>query len=482
MRWTFFRLFLVLGVFASVVLAQDRSSTAAPSVPSNLIYITHVTVIDAETGKETQNQTVILSGDRISEVKDSKGVQPPPGARLVNGAGKYLIPGLWDMHVHGTRFDATFPLYLANGVTGVREMFGPPDGNKFRADLAARKIDAPHLYLGSPIIDGKPVFWPRAIGVSTPEEARSVVDDQKQKGAEFIKVYNGLSRDSYFAIIDESRRLNLPVVGHVPNGVSDWEASAAKQRSIEHLDGIPLACSSREEELRRKILATKSGKERGGVILEGTRSYREEKCQRLFMEFKKNMTWQVPTLTVLRSFGWLNDPQFRSDRRVRYFNGWVADRLAAKDDSRFRDWTDADFDSERERFLYAQKVVAAMFAARVPIIAGTDNINPFCFPGFSLHDELALLVESGLTPLAALQTATRNPAEFMGATAKYGSVAPGKIADLLLLDADPLLDIHNTTRISEVFLSGKEFDRTALDQLLKTAEAIAKQSAAKSAN
>jgi hypothetical protein len=469
-------LFLLIAPLCWLVNAQDLSNAAATQNTAVIsVFIAHTNVIDTETGHETPDQTVILSGDRISAVQDSKSVKPPPGAEIVDGTGKYLIPGLWDMHVHGTRFDATFPLYLANGVTGVREMFGPPDVNKFRSDLAARKIDAPHLYLGSPIIDGKPVFWPRAIGVSTPEEARSVVADQKQKGAEFIKVYNELSRDSYFAIIDESKHLNIPVVGHVPDAVSDWEASSAKQKSIEHLDGIPLACSSREEELRRKMLASKSERERHSLILEATRSYSEEKCRRLFAEFKKNGTWQVPTLTVLRSLGWLNDPKFRNDSRARYFSGWVADRLAAKDDFRFKDWTDADFTLERERFVYYQRVVAEMFAAHVPMLAGTDSINPYCFPGFSLHDELALLVESGLTPLAALQTATRNPAQFMDATAKYGSVAPGKIADLVLLDADPLKDIHNTTKISGVFLAGKEFDRAALDQLLRNAEVAAKQ-------
>jgi hypothetical protein len=268
----------------------------------------------------------------------------------------------------------------------------------------------------------------------------------------------------------------------VPDAVSDWEASAAKQKSIEHLDGIPLACSSREEELRRKMLASKSDRERSSLILEATHSYSEEKCRRLFAEFKKNGTWQVPTLTVLRSFGRLNDPQFRSDARARYFSGWVADRLAAKDDSRIKDWTDADFTSERQRFVYDQKVVAAMFAARVPMLAGTDTINPYCFPGFSLHDELALLVESGLTPLAALQAATSNAAAFMEARDNYGSVAPGKIADFVLLDANPLKDIRNTTKIAEVFLSGKEFDRAALDQMLQSAEAAAKQSPANQSN
>jgi hypothetical protein len=237
----------------AVAMAQEQPATVIlPSSVGSTIYITHVTVIDTETGKEAQDRTVVISGERISDVGDSKRLRAPTGAKVLDGTGKYLIPGLWDMHVHGTNFDSTLPLYIANGVTGVREMFGPPDANKFRAELAAKKIDAPHIYLASPIVDGRPPYWPDSIAVGT-EEARKVVDDQKRKGADFIKVYNWLSRDSYFAIVEEGRLQNIPVEGHVPDAVSAWEATTAKQKSIEHLDHIPLACSNREEELWRKF-------------------------------------------------------------------------------------------------------------------------------------------------------------------------------------------------------------------------------------
>jgi Amidohydrolase family len=166
----------------------------------------------------------------------------------------------------------------------------------------------------------------------------------------------------------------------------------------------------------------------------------------------------------------LNDAELRSDKRINYFGGEFRDWLSAKDDPRLKSWTTADFELERELFRDHQQLVGELSHAGVPLLAGTDAGNPFCFPGFSLHDELALLVESGVSPLGALQMATRNPARFMGATDKYGSVTQGKIADLILLDADPLQDIHNTTKISEVFLDGKEYDRPALDQILASAE------------
>ena len=459
--------------FGSVAMAQKQPAAfIEPSSVGSAVYITHVTVIDTESGKEAQNRTVVLSGDRISEVKESSGIKIPAGSKIVDGTGKYLIPGLWDMHVHGNNtswFAAFFPLYLANGVTGIREMFGPPDANKFRADLAASKIDAPHIYLGSPIVDGNPPVWPNSISVQTPEEARRVVDEQKQRGADFVKVYNRLTREEYFAIVDEAKRQNIPVEGHVPRMISAWEAATAKQKSIEHLTGIPFACSSREKELFPQFSLAKSSGEAESLMVEASRSYDEAKCQQLFAELKKNGSWPVPTLTVSRSFAMLNDPQFRNDDRVRYFSGEARSWLVAEDDFRLKGKNDEYFASQREFFAFEKKLVGVLFRAGVPMLAGTDVGNPYCFPGFSLHDELALRVDSGVTPLGALQAATLNPARFMGVTDKYGAVSPGKIADLVLLDADPLVDIHNTTRISEVFLAGKEFDRAALNGMLEKA-------------
>jgi hypothetical protein len=259
----------------------------------------------------------------------------------------------------------------------------------------------------------------------------------------------------------------------VPVKITAWEASDAKQKSFEHLFGIALACSTREQELQAKIAITSPMKERAAIAAEAADSYSESKCNQLLQRLRTNGNWQAPTLTVLRSFGLLNDSRFVHDQRVHYFTKDYRDWLDPKDDFRFKNWTAEDFAVERKQFDFSKKLVGAMVRAGVPILAGTDTGNPFCFPGFSLHDELVLLVESGLTPLAALQAATRNPAIFMNATDRYGSVTKGKIADLVLLDADPLHDIHNTTRISAVFLSGKHYDRTTLDKMLKDAEAAA---------
>ena len=400
----------LLPIALSFIAAAQNGPTLAPQ---SQISIIHVTVIDTDTGKEARDQTVVMSDGKISDLAKSDDVAVPASARIVDGRGKYLIPGLWDMHVHTWDYESTYPLYIADGVTGVRDMFGPPDANKFRRELAAKAILAPHFYLASPIVDGHPAVWPQSLEVTTADQAKAVVDDQQHNGADFIKVYSRLSREAYFAIVAEAVRVGIPVEGHVPIQITAWEASDNKQKSIEHLTGIALACSTRGKELQARLSPTSTMKERVAIAAEASRSYSETKCEDFFGHSKANDTWQVPTLTVLRSFGLVNDATFVQDQRLRYFTKEYRDWLAPKDDFRLKNWTADDFAVEREQFEFSKKLVGEMFHAGVSILAGTDTGNPYCFPGFSLHDELALLVESGVTPLAALQAATRNAAVFM---------------------------------------------------------------------
>jgi Amidohydrolase family len=261
---------------------------------------------------------------------------------------------------------------------------------------------------------------------------------------------------------------------NVPFAISAWEASAVGQKSIEHVHAIPLACSSQEGELRSRLLASPdSWKLWNAIYMEAYQTYDDAKCQRLVAEFRRNGTWLVPTLVVFRSAAFSNDPHFRNDDRLRYFSGQMRTWLEKHFIAQRSDFDASDFATERELFRRRKALFGALFRDGAPLLAGTDTPNPFVFPGFSLHDELSLMVEGGVTPLGALQAATRNPAVFLGIADKYGSVTPGKIADLVLLDADPLKDIHNTANVSEVFLSGKEFNRAALNQLLKSAETSA---------
>lgn len=454
-------------IFAAALLwlAAARPLTAQTPSPETTS-ITHVTVIDVSSGTKLPDRTIVLQGDHILSLDGPESAKPAQG-RVIDAHGAFLIPGLWDMHVHIQDLE-DLPVYIANGVTGVRMMFGVKKPEELRAKFATVSA-APEVSIGSIILDGDPPVWEGSILIHKPDDARRVVDEVKASGADFVKIYNGIPRDAYFALADQARKQNIPFVGHLPFEIRASEASDAGQRSIEHLTGIAIACSKREQSLM-KDLRPLHYIENTNLMAEALNSFDSAKCQELFAQFRRNNTWQVPTLTVHRGMAFLNDRSFTSDPRLVYMSSDVRYRWQPEHDFRFRRWPPTEFELHRQLLRADEQMVGIMFRAGVPLLAGTDAMNPYCMPGFSLHDELALLVDSGLTPLAALQSATLRPAEFLGRTADLGSIAPGKLADLVLLGADPLADIHNTTQVQAAWFHGKYFDRPALDGLLEAAK------------
>jgi len=473
---------LVFAQLWAVAIAQEQATGGASPSTVRAIYVTHVTVIDTENGKEIQDRTVIISGDRISEVRDSNGIKPPAGTKVVDGHGKYLIPGLWDMHVHAVvaeRLDSMFPLFVANGVLGIRDMGTPmplAEIEHLRQQTTNGTLLGPRIVAAGPILDGRPKpTRANSLAINTPEEGRETVRRLKNGGADFIKVYSNLSRDTFLAIVDEAHKQNIPFSGHVPFSLSALEASDAGQKSMEHLWGIYLSCSNREEELRSEMLkggVNLSGSERVRLELdEAAASYDEHKAANVFTHLAKNGTWLVPTFTAVLQDSEIFSVRVTTDPRLKYIPPAIQKR-----------WSEAAAEGaaiKSKSFERKVQVVGAVHRAGVPLLAGTDAgwVQPYVYAGFSLHDELALLVRAGLTPSEALQTATINPARFLGMEKDLGTIERGKIANLVLLNADPLADIHNSAKILEVFLAGKEFDRPALDEMLKSAETAAKLAA-----
>ena len=454
---------LSLALFACLAAGQDH--------PSGEISIRHVTVVNVATGVEQKDQTVRILGNRIVSIAATQaGDDALPDS--VDAHGGYLIPGLWDMHVHVHDRDE-LPLYIANGVTGIRIMSGDKDTAGLRAELA-KQSPSPQIYLASAIVDGSPAIWPGSIVVKKAADARRAVDEIKAGGADFIKVYSRVPRDAYFAIADEAKQQHIAFEGHIPDEITAQEASAAGQRSMEHLLGIGIACSSDQARLMGTLNRAQFFRDRLAVEVEAYRSLDQAKCQALLAEFRNNDTWQVPTLTLNRMWGRLDDSKFTSDPRLAYIDRRFRDRWDERTEPQRRRWGNGEFQMVRGIFAMDEHVVGAMFRAGVPLMAGTDAMNPYCFPGFSLHDELALMVESGMTPLAALQAATVGPAKFMGRSAEIGTIEAGKIADLVLLRGDPLADIHNTTQIVGVWAQAKYFDGAALAGMLERAKQAAK--------
>ena len=449
-------------LFACLAGAQE-----APTETS----IRHVTVINVATGAELHDQTVKIQGERIVSIAATQELDVAlPGG--VDAHGGFLIPGLWDMHIH-VHEDYELALYVANGVTGVRIMAGDRNTAATRAELS-HQSPSPEIYLASAIVDGNPPVWPGSIVVKKADDARRAVDEIKAGGADFIKVYTRVPREAFFALADEAKQKHIDFEGHVPDAVSAQEASAAGQRTMEHLLGIAVACSKQQERLAGAMNRAEFFRDRLAVEAEAYSSLDQAKCKTLFTEFRANDTWQVPTLSVLRVWGRLDDSKFTSDPRLAYVGKKSRERWEERIQPPQRRWGLGEYQMARGIFAMDEHVVAAMFRAGVPMMAGTDAMNPYCFPGFGLHDELALLVESGLTPLAALQAATINPAKFLGRSAELGTIEAGKIADLVLLRGDPLADIHNTTQIQGVWLRGKYFDEGALKGILEGAKERAK--------
>ncbi|MDP9202022.1 MAG: amidohydrolase family protein [Gemmatimonadota bacterium] len=455
--------------------AQGRADPAP-------IVLTHVTVIDVASGRSRPDQTLIVIGNRIARLGPSGTTPVANGARVIDAHRKFVIPGLWDMHVHLFRHSANapadvheryFPLFLANGVTGVRDMWTSLEDfrtlRNWRRGEAAGTLLGPRIAGSSTIVDGVPTIWPNSIGVTTAAEARRVVDSLVRGGAEFVKVYTGLSRDAYFAIADRSKSLGIPFAGHLPLSIGAAEASDAGQKSIEHLS-FAEDCSTARDQLVQLHIDSTLARPEGGLPQLFLNTYSDSLCAALFRRFVRNGTWQVPTLVVLRQLNLAFDSTLMLDPYLRYVTNEERTAWTARKRAIAQRTTAREAEIRRRRFQKSLDIVAAMQRAGVPTLAGSDVGNPWLVPGYSLHDELALFVQAGMPPLAALQTATINPARYLGALDSLGTIAEGKIADLVLLDGNPLNDIRNTRRIRAVIANGRLLTRPALDSLLGTVQ------------
>jgi hypothetical protein len=466
---------------ALIVLMAIVAVESAPEPVPQQFVLTNVNVVDTRSGNVDRHLTILVRNGRIASIGRLGLVGGGPNIRVVNGNGRYVIPGLWDMHVHSAGGPAgawnekvIYPLYVANGVTGVRDMGGDPDlleGRRQR--IREGDLIGPRLVMAGPFLDGGQGDV-ETIPVNGPGDAHAAVIALKKRGVDFIKILSNLSHDTYLAVAEECRRQHIQFAGHVPDSVSASEASSDNQRSIEHLTGILLACSSQEEELRqqrldalaRKDLAAYSAARKG--ILE---TYDPRKAYNLFVQLSDNNTYQVPTLIWTQSESKMDDATTASDPRLQYVprsvrKQWERQKQEAQDSP--QDLADA-----KKLLVRYLGLVGAMHKAGVRFMAGTDGPDPYVFPGFSLHDELELLVMSGFSPAQALQSATFYPALFMAKLDQYGVIDKGRQADMVVLDGNPVVDIRNTRKIDAVVLGGRYYSREELNAMLLQAQELA---------
>lgn len=471
-------------LLASVMACGRPTPPPSPAREPPLAFV-HATVVDVAGGPPLEDAAVIARGDRIAAVGRTDEVAVPEGARVIDGTGKYLLPGLWDMHVHVSHEPVFFPLLLAHGVTGVREMGNDLDRvRSWQKLIGAGRLLGPRMFVAGPIIDGPDIRIPKMrLNAATAAEAvDAAARTRAARGVDFLKVWSLLPREAYFGIAAEAARAGIPFAGHVPLEVTALEASEAGQKSIEHMANVLLGCSRREKELIAKRAAmVRPGtpdaplrfleawfyKQSGDLV----ESYAPEKAEALISAFRENGTWHCPTLSFWRNYAFIDDPAMAGDPRLRYVPGdWDMKEIWF-----LKGQTAADLVQVKREYARTLEVVGAMRRAGVGILAGTDTPNIHLFPGFSLHDELAQLVASGFTPLEALQAATIEPARFMGTLETMGTVEAGKVADLVLCDGDPTADIRNLGRIHAVVANGRLIDAQGLRDLLEEAARKAKE-------
>jgi imidazolonepropionase-like amidohydrolase len=459
---------MLLACAAASAHAGDSPSHGPEASSRPVIAIADVAIVDVARGRIVPSRTVLIAGGLIDAIGPADALPVPAGALHVAGDGLYLIPGLVDTHVHlfnnashRPPNDWAFALLVANGVTGVREMYTTPDEmtliDVWRARVAAGTLAAPRVLAAGVAVGRGPL---RAI----PGQVQAA----HAAGADFLKIDSEVQAPQWRAVLEAARELGMPVSGHVPAEVRALDAARAGQVSDEHLTQLYEACSSQED----AFIDTRAGKSGDAIVAlrdaqesDVLRSFDADDCARTAAALARTTQVQVPTLVLPYFEAQPHTASYREDPRWRYLRADEQARWVRILEAR-RQAPDA---RAPMRWAVSERIVRTLHTAGVRLLAGTDTPMPLVYPGYALHYELALLVQAGMSPAEALRAATLWPAEFLGISATSGSVEVGKRANLVLLDANPLTDIGHTQRIRAVILDGRWLGRDRLDALLDAA-------------
>lgn len=439
---------LIASIFTQPEIANQKTSE-----PPTVAFI-NVNLISMTREQLLTGQSVIVRDGKVIETGLSNRVKVPTDALKIDCRGKYLIPGLADMHVH-LNFDqrdneAFLKLFLANGVTTVLNLMGFPMHLKLREQVAKGEIRGPTIYTSGPFVN-EPSH-------KTIEDVERAVIEQKKAGYDFLKIHGELSRPVYHHLLEVARREHMRVIGHAQRNLGMMTVLEEKQETIAHAEEFLYAYLGFKRNYPTELLET-------AIMI-----------REISDATARAGTWVIPTLTVYKGIGLqvedIDAVLARAEVKympARVMRGWIpANNTYVR---RFKKETASTFKS---RYALLEKLVKGLKDARVRLLAGTDTPVPSVVPGFSIHDELRDLVAAGLTPYEALKTATVNTAEFLQ-RADAGTVAAGKRADLILLDANPLVDIANTSRISGVMAGGRWMSKSDLQKMMDEVSAYAQE-------
>lgn len=447
----------------ALALSLALGSCAGQTEPGRMagapaLILRDVTLIDGTGAPLREHASVLVRSGVVEAIGDT--ALKAKGARVVEGRGRFLVPGLWDAHVHVSFSDeTTLGVLVANGVTSVRDMGGDLDLlDTWRARIESGELVGPRIFRAGPTVDGFKAGLPHRLTIANPEEARAAVVRLQGLGVDFIKIHNAVPRDTFFALAAEAQQRGIPFVGHVPMTVEPAEAAEAGQHSVEHIatliEGTYMARFSNET-----------------AAMEAIPQWLEDEVPDLARTFARNGTWFVPTIVAYDMRTRRGELAANPDPRLRYVPPVLRKYWDQASPVSDRD-RDPKVVAGRQRFVeFGREMTRRMHQAGVAIAVATDLAGRDVLPGFAVHDEIGQLVASGLTPMEALRAATAEPARLLNVAGTQGTIAPGKAADLVLLEGDPLADIRNVGRISAVVLRGRLLEREDLDRLLTAAQA-----------
>lgn len=464
---------------ALAALFLSMPALAAPR--SADVIIRHATIVDVAGARTVPGQAIVVrGGDIVAVGADARIARQWRAARAIDAGGRYVIPGLWDMHVHFgggpdliAENEALLPLYLAHGITTIRDCAGdlPEQVLAWRAAIARGELQGPTLLTSGPKIEGLKPIWKGTLETGSKADVDAALAKLKALRVDFVKITDStLDPQLFLYAVTQAKALGLRTSGHIPPALTVAQAADAGLSSIEHIDYAYKAGATDEAAVAAAFAAGRIDRAEANRRIDA--SFSAAQADAAYRRFARQGIAVTPTMNGSRIIAWLDSEDHSQDPylayigpRLRQTYAWRIER-AAKDDA-------AAVAARHARFDRAAAVLPMLQKAGVPIMAGTDAgfLNSFNYPGLGLHDELALFVARGLTPAQALESATRNGPAWFGKLDRYGAVAPGKAADLVILDANPLDDIAATRAIHLVMQKGAVHDRAALDAMLAATRA-----------
>ena len=458
------------------------------TVEQGSFVISNVNIVDVEAGVVVPNKDVLVENSRIKKILPNGEVNFSDNTKLIDATNRYLIPGMWDMHAHpddpeiwrmepkDEEKDKLLTLLVVHGVTGIRDMAGDIQlAKRWKKLIADKKLIGPKIFAGGPLIDGPNPMWDGSVGINGPDNVKQVVDSLISEGVDFLKVYSLLPVDIYFELQRYANEINFPVAGHVPYGVTPTESANAGIKSQEHFLEITKEVSTMAAAIKEdKIVYGEAKTRREKYIVKNqllVDTYDEQKAEALYQTMAKNETWHTPTISMWYKNAWFESEIKDDSALYKFLPPCMRRYWQIGENDHLQNRNEAIIKLKQNQVELYRKMLLAMYNAGVPLMTGTDmGANPLCFPGIGVHNELEMFVACGIPAIDALRAATIGPAKYLEIENDYGSVAEGKIADMVILEENPLVDINAVRKIVAVSSNGLLIDGIRIDEILQSIE------------